>query len=231
MIPLRKRWVSQAPITLADNYELLRLAAEAGCQGLFIGIETTNAENLKDMNKNFNCSRGYAERIRRIKHQGIAIIAGIIVGLDGDDVTVFENTFRFLQHTGIDAIQLNILTPLPGTPLYSELDRTDRIVDRDWSHYNYRNVVLRPKGMEARELQDGADWLYQQFYRLDRILIRCLHTLFTVGPLQAWLALRLNLTYRYDNKREGITGRNPAKRVSVKRGQSLFSLSTEKHEF
>ena len=231
MIPLRKRWVSQAPITLADNAELLQLAAEAGCQGLFIGIETTNAENLKDMHKNFNCSRGYAERIRRIKRQGIAIIAGIIVGLDGDDVMVFENTFRFLQNTGIDAMQLNILTPLPGTPLYSELDRTGRIVDRDWSHYNYRNVVLRPKGMEAKDLQDGADWLYQQFYRLDRILIRCLKTLFTVGPLQAWLALRLNLTYRYDNKREGIIGRNPAKRASVKRGQSLLSLSTEKPEF
>jgi radical SAM superfamily enzyme YgiQ (UPF0313 family) len=227
MIPLRKRWVSQAPITLADNPELLLLAAKAGCQGLFIGIETTNAANLKAMNKQFNASQSYAQRIRRIRRRGIAIIAGVIVGLDGDDVTVFENTFRFLQLTGIDAIQLNILTPLPGTPLYSELDRAGRIVDRDWRHYNYRNVVLCPKGMDGGQLQDGADWLYREFYRLDRILIRCLRTLLTVGPVQAWLALRLNLTYRYDNKREGIIGQNPAKKVSLVRRQHLSSLSAE----
>lgn len=64
--------------------------------------------------------------------------------------------------------------------------------------------------MSHRELQDGADWLYSQFYRLDRILWRTVDTLLTTGPVPAALTLKLNLTYRYDNKREGIVGRNPA---------------------
>lgn len=59
-------------------------------------------------------------------------------------------------------------------------------------------------------MQDGADWLYQQFYRLDRILWRTLRALLTAGPAVAGLTFKLNLTYRYDNIREGVVGKNPA---------------------
>ena len=117
----------------------------------------------------------------------------------------------FWSKTKIDAIQLNILTPLPGTPLFADMERAGRMTDRDWSHYDYRHVVFRPARMTAAELQTGADWLYGQFYRLDRILRRFARGLFTVGWKPAWLGLKLGLTYRYDNQREGIAGANPAK--------------------
>jgi hypothetical protein len=68
--------------------------------------------------------------------------------------------------------------------------------------------------MTPEELQTGADWLYGQFYRLDRILWRFVRGLFTVGWKPAWLGLKLGLTYRYDNKRENIAGSNPAKSVT-----------------
>ena len=67
-------------------------------------------------------------------------------------------------------------------------------------------VVFGPAGMTAEELQAGADWLCTQFYRLDRILGRFLRGLFTIGWVPAWLGLRLGVTYRSDNRREGIVG-------------------------
>ncbi len=66
--------------------------------------------------------------------------------------------------------------------------------------------------MSAAQLQDGADWLYRQFYRLDRIVVRTARALLTCGPVAAVLVWRLNLTYRYDNLREHIVGRNPVRR-------------------
>ena len=57
-----------------------------------------------------------------------------------------------------------------------------------------------------RTLQAGADWVYAQFYRLDRILWRFVRGLFTMPWMLAVLGLKLGLTYRYDNKREGIVG-------------------------
>lgn len=209
LIPMRKTWVSQASLKIADDPELLRLARQAGCRGLFVGIETTSGKNLAAVGKDFNDSQAYLQQIAAIRKQGIAIIAGIIVGMDDDDPGVFERTLAFLQQAGIDALQLNIMTPLPGTPLYRDFEMAGRIICHDWRAYDFRHVVIRPAKMTSRELQNGADWLYGQFYRLDRILLRSLRTLLTVGLKPATIALKLNLTYRYDIRREQIKGVNP----------------------
>jgi radical SAM superfamily enzyme YgiQ (UPF0313 family) len=210
MLPLRKHWVGQCSIEIADDAALLQLANAAGCRGLFIGIETVNPDNLASVGKQFNQSDRYGERLRRIRRQGIGVVAGMMVGLDKDEPGIFESCLRFLQRQRIDALQLNILTPLPGTPLFHDMQSTGRITDTQWAHYDFRHVVFQPRRMTAIQLQEGADWLYSQFYRADRILVRFLRTLFTCGWVPAVLGLKLNLTYRYDNRRERISGRNPA---------------------
>jgi len=182
---------------------------------MFIGIETLDERNLAAVEKGFNDRSGYRESIAAIRAAGIGIVAGIIVGMDGDDVRVFERMLRFLARTRIDAVQVNIMTPLPGTPLFDMMDRQGRILDRDWSRYDFRHCVMRPARMTSRELQEGADWLYAEFYRPARILLRFVRALVTLGPAPAWIGLRLGLTYRYDNRREGIVGRNPATDASV----------------
>lgn len=225
MLPLRKRWVSQCSLTIADDPELLALARAAGCRGLFIGIETTSADNLADMGKAFNEAQRYRARLAAIKRAGIGVIAGMIVGLDGDDVSVFERMLRFLQSVGVDALQLNIMTPLPGTPLHADLERQGRILDHDLSHYDFRHCVIRPARMSPSELQAGADWLYRQFYRLDRVIWRTLRRLFVSGPVLAYLSWRLNMTYRYDNHRERIGGYDPAARPAVPRRAATVAAS------
>jgi radical SAM superfamily enzyme YgiQ (UPF0313 family) len=210
LAPLHKRWVSQCSLSIADDPELLALARQSGCQGLFIGIETIDDENLAVVGKGINRTARYMQQIDVIHGSGIGIVAGMIVGMDRDDTGVFERTLRFLQKAGIECLQLNIMTPLPGTPLYQRFESAGRITDRDLAHYDFRHYVIRPARMTGQELQDGADWLYRQFYRLDRVMIRTLRTLLTVGVIPAVLAWRLNRTYRYDNRREQIIGRNPA---------------------
>jgi radical SAM superfamily enzyme YgiQ (UPF0313 family) len=210
MVPLRKHWVSQCSALIADDPALLEGARAAGCCGLFIGLETANQGNLAQMNKNFNQAESYRARLGRIHRAGIGVVAGMIVGMDGDETTVFQETLRFLRETEVDAVQLNILTPLPGTPLHEEMQAAGRVTDRDWSRYDYRHVVFRPARMSAEELQAGADWVYAQFYRLDQIVARFARALWRVGWRPAWLGLKLGLTYRHDNRREGIHGRNPA---------------------
>jgi radical SAM superfamily enzyme YgiQ (UPF0313 family) len=211
MIPLKKRWVSQCSITIGDDPELLALARAAGCVGLFIGIETSNRKNLESVDKGFNVHNSLQSRIKAVHRAGIGIIAGIIVGLDYDDKTAFQDTLSFLQKNRIEAVQVNILTPLPGTPMYEKMKQEGRIADFDYSKYDFRHVVIEPARMSGKDLQDGADWLYYSFYRLHRIIARTLREFVTVGPVPAILCWRLNKTYRYDNIQEKIIGRNPAK--------------------
>ena len=72
-------------------------------------------------------------------------------------------------------------------------------------------LLVLPARMTARELQDGADWLYSRSCRLDRILARSARWVFRMGFLQAALVLKLNLTHRRDLIAQGRTGRNPAR--------------------
>jgi radical SAM superfamily enzyme YgiQ (UPF0313 family) len=211
MVPLKKRWVSQCSIAIAEDEELLDAAAAAGCIGLFIGIESVSPENLSMMDKTFNRPSEYRQKIRRINRAGISVQAGMIVGLDSDDAGVFQRNLEFLQDAGIGALQLAILTPQPGTPLRERFEKEGRIIDNNWEHYDYRHVVIQPRRMSPTDLQDGADWLYVQYYRLDRIVLRTLRALFTTGFFPAVLTWRLNMTYRYDNICQKLKGRNPAK--------------------
>jgi radical SAM superfamily enzyme YgiQ (UPF0313 family) len=152
----------------------------------------------------------YARRVKAIRRAGIGVIAGIIVGMDNDDTGVFERTLAFVQRVGIDAVQVNIMTPLPGTPLYDEFEQRGRVTDHDWSHYDFRHCVIEPARMTGRDLQAGANWLIESFYRLDRILARALRTWWTCGLIPAYLSCKLNLTYRGDVRRYAIHGWNPA---------------------
>ncbi len=212
MIPLKKRWVSQCSIIIADDDELLEYAGKASCIGLFIGIESVDSKNLSMVDKSFNKPGEYKKKIQKINRAGIGVQAGMIVGLDSDDKGVFQRNLDFLQAAGIGALQLAILTPQPGTPLRKQFEQEDRIIDNNWDHYDYRHTVIKPKLMTPDELQAGADWLYVQYYRLDRIILRTARALFKVGFYPAVMTWRLNMTYRYDNRCLKLKGRNPAEK-------------------
>ena len=224
MIPLKKRWVSQCSIIIADDDELLEYAGKASCIGLFIGIESVDSRNLSMVDKSFNKPGEYKKKIQKINKAGIGVQAGMIVGLDSDDKGVFKRNLDFLQDAGIGALQLAILTPQPGTPLRKQFEKEDRIIDNNWDHYDYRHTVIKPKLMTPAELQDGADWLYVQYYRFDKIIMRTARALFRVGFFPAILTWRLNMTYRYDNKCLKLKGRNPAENKRSKALRRMKSL-------
>ncbi len=215
MIPLKKRWVSQCSIKISEDDELLDLAAEAGCIGLFIGIESVNRQNLEKMDKTFNDPDSFHTKIRKINKAGIGVETGMIVGLDSDGPSVFKENLKFLQSAKIGALQLAILTPQPGTPLREQFIRQERIIDNNWDHYDYRHTVILPEKMTPEQLQKGADWLYSEFYRLDRIILRTVDAFFRIGLFPAILTWRLNMTYRYDLQRLGVKKQNFFKKMNT----------------
>jgi len=172
MIPLKKRWYSQCGIAIAEDEELLRLAAESGCRGLFIGFESLSEQTLNAYSKHCNRKRDYMDVVKRIHKAGIAICGGFVFGSDEDSPDVFENTLQFLLESNMDALQSTRLTPFPGTPLFNKMDEEGRIVDKDWSHYDFFHVVHEPKQMSREMLNNGTAWLQQQFYSYPNITNR-----------------------------------------------------------
>ncbi|MBI4243226.1 MAG: DUF4070 domain-containing protein, partial [Planctomycetes bacterium] len=129
--------------------------------------------------------------IKKIQDAGINIVGSFIFGLDEDDKTVFKNTFDFIVETKIDAAQFHILTPLPGTTTYSDLEKEGRIIERDWAKYHTGEVVFQPKGMTRDELQNGYYWAFRNTYTMKNILKRSLRS--SRGIIYR---LAANLSYR-----------------------------------
>ncbi|ACX51486.1 Radical SAM domain protein [Ammonifex degensii KC4] len=171
---LGKHWLSQASLPQLQDETLIKLAAESGCKGLFVGFESLSPEELKRVRKFHNDTRRYVETIKRLHKYGIGVIGSFIVGLDSDDKSVFERIKEFAFRAKLDLLQASILTPLPGTLLYEEMEREGRIVDRDWSKYNGNHVVFRPRLLTVEELQRGFRQLLKETYSWGGILRRLL---------------------------------------------------------
>jgi hypothetical protein len=189
--PLKKKWASQASMTLTRDPELLKLAAESGCVSLFIGVESLSSENLKDVNKTFNRAHQFEEAMKALHDHDIMILAGFIFGLDHDDEGVFERTLRFCERNRIELPTFFVLTPLPGTPLFERMESEGRLLHKDWAQYNGATVVFKPRLMTEETLQRGFHWACKEAYSWGSIVKRVFH------PQQRFFTRVLsNIAYR-----------------------------------
>src|SRR4051812_18921648 len=60
LIPLKLQWYGLATVLLAEDAELLELAARSGCKGLLMGLESISETNLRHNHKGFNSPEKYA---------------------------------------------------------------------------------------------------------------------------------------------------------------------------
>lgn len=207
--PLGKRWVTQSTLGIADDAGFVAEAARAGCIGLFVGLESFSESNLGGVGKSFNRVGGYRRAIRLLHGHGIGVEAGIVFGFDGDRPEVFEDTLRLLDDLEIDAVQVSIFTPLPGTPRHRVM--SGRIFDRDWAHYDFHHVVFSPRGMTPEALKEGHDWVVREFYSPWRIARRLWRHARRPGGLRTLkYVAAINGAYLGRVLRWGIRGRNPA---------------------
>ncbi len=207
--PLGKTWITQATLGITDEPDLVRLAAESGCIGLFVGLETFSAGNLDVVDKGFNRVNEYRERIRFLHGHGIGIEAGIVFGFDSEGPEIFGRTLEIIDHLEIDAIQVAILTPLPGTRQFAAME--PRILDRNWAHYDFHNVVFQPRLLTPEALQAGHDWVTREFYRPWRIARRLARMARRPRALRTLpFAAAINAAYYGRTVRWGIRGWDPS---------------------
>lgn len=171
LIPLKKYWISQGSLNMVRDEELLRLALKSGCLGMFIGLESLSAESLKEIGKKVNLV-DIREAVAKIKRFGIAIEGAFVFGFDHDTEDVFAKTLEFAEEIRLEGAQFGVLTPFPGTKLYQELERANRIFERDWSKYTVNRVVFKPLQMSAARLQEGLDWAWRNFFSYRSIFKR-----------------------------------------------------------
>ena len=78
LIPLRRRWTSQATFNIVDHDDLIQLAAASGYEALFIGLESISDASLRETGKAFNQPQRYLDGIKKLHDAGIAVQAGLL---------------------------------------------------------------------------------------------------------------------------------------------------------
>jgi len=170
--PLKLKWNAAVTSNIVDMPELLDEMKEAGCQSLFIGFESINSKSLESVHKVQNSVNRYEKLVDEVHKRGIMINASFVFGLDEDDGSIFKSTLDWIVKNKIETVTSHILTPYPGTKLYSTLLSENRIVDFNLASYNTASVVYKPKNMTAEELYNGYIWIYKELYTFKNIMKR-----------------------------------------------------------
>jgi radical SAM superfamily enzyme YgiQ (UPF0313 family) len=197
---LDKQWIAQATINMADDEELLALAAKAGCAGVFIGFESPTAAGLKEVGKKFNLVNGrdFAASVGRIQRHKILVAGSFIMGLDTDEPGIGKRIAQAARRYGVDVLNTLFLTPLPGTRLWDELQSQGRIAvhafPEDWKYYTLTLPVARYAHISCGDIVREMETCDRTFYSRWSILRRVWSSFWRRrSPL---IALAGNLSYR-----------------------------------
>lgn len=117
----------EATLNIAKRPEILELMREAAFQSIFCGIETPDPQALKAMAKEHNMMVPILEAIETLNSYGMEVVAGIIMGLDGDTPDTGARLLEFIDRTQIPMLTINLLEALPRTPLWDRLEREGRL--------------------------------------------------------------------------------------------------------
>jgi len=167
-------WYGHAPVSIAFDQKLLEGFAQSGCIAMNIGFESFSPKNLNAMGKGFNQPSRYAEAVERIHDQGIGIMGTFIVGLDDDDLGVFQRIIDFCIDSKLDWALTFIMAPYPGTDSFLRLEKEGRILCRDWGKYDSLNAVYQPLLMSVEELEKGMKRVWKEVFSTSSIYKRIL---------------------------------------------------------
>jgi len=180
---------------LAHDTALVRLSKEAGCVSWLIGFESVSQKTLNELGKKTNTVEEYRKAVRNIHDAGMIAIGCFVFGFDTDTKDVFDSTISMIKDLKIDIVDFLVFTPFPGTPLFDKLEEEDRILTKNWSRYNMKNVVFKPKNMTSEDLLAGIKKMYKEFYSTPYTVRRVLSCL-KLGLYPFFLMLERNVSAR-----------------------------------
>ena len=190
---LGKHWIAQTTVNFADDEELLHLAAEAGCIGVFIGFESPTAEGLAEVGKRFNLrkDRDFAASVRRIQRHRIMVVGSFMIGLGVDERGIGRQVADTAVRYGVDNVNVAFVTPLPGTALWNQMSEDggfplDRFPE-DWKYYTLTYPVARYRHLSLEQAIEEMAVCNRTFYspmhllgRMTENVLRARHPLFNL---------------------------------------------------
>ncbi len=162
---LDKQWYS-AQVRADDllrNKEAFKSMVDVGFKMLFIGIETAHQASLDRIGKHESVDT-IKQAVKLCHDNGIAVLGAFIIGNIGETYNDVLKTIKYASELEIDIGQFTALTPLPKTKLWEEANKNGWIEERDWTKYDFTQVVMRTPDLTRRQIAELVHKAYKDFY-------------------------------------------------------------------
>jgi bacteriochlorophyll C12 methyltransferase len=178
---------------------------KAGCKIIYIGFETMNQKNLDSVNKPFKVSN-YLSMVKNIQEAGIRVVGFFMFGFEYDTQESFDQVYDFVSKSKIAYPIVNILTPIPGTPVFDRLKKEGRLHLPNVKTFNKvkplysipcNHTYFEPKLMTRKELEDSFMQLSKRLSSYKEIVKRSFYNI----NILSFFLLKMNLEFRKDHQR------------------------------
>lgn len=179
------RWHSYFRCQYADR-ETVELMKESGCEGVFLGLESSNDKILENMNKAVT-SAEYLEGIRLLKEYGIVSFGNFIIGFPGETEESVRDTVEFIETSGLDFYRVQLWYCEHITPIWQQKD----LYGLEGESFEWRHRTMDSK--QACDLIEEvfltvkqATWVPQYNFDFDNFW-HLTHRGMTVGQVKTFL--------------------------------------------
>ncbi len=161
-------WSASSRVNIITK-KLAEKMKRAGCQAIYLGIESGCQRILDTINKGISLEQT-RKAVKIVKKAGMQTAGSFIIGIPGETAECIKKTIKFAKNIGIDFAQFTVLTPYPGTAIFNIADKNGWLITKDWSKYTTLNPVMKIPAFTAEQLAKFLQKAYLSFYLSPKVI-------------------------------------------------------------
>jgi len=174
---------------------VFRLMKKAGFRLVLFGLESANQTTLDRLVKGVTVAQ-IVEGAKAAAQAGLNVHVTVMFGYPWEGETEIAQTVKLarslLRKGYAYTLQVTMVVPYPGTPLFKELDRDGLLLTRVWDDYDMRRQVMR-SGVSEDIIKAAVRQVYGAFLHPETILRRLATTRDPVEDLKFYWRGALSL--------------------------------------
>ncbi|HMJ12123.1 MAG TPA: radical SAM protein, partial [Polyangiaceae bacterium] len=164
------RFMIEADLACYKIPRFIQKLAAAGCEQVFMGVESMNPENLAGASKVQNHVDTFEALWKTCHEHEIMVHAGYIVGFDNDTPSSVLQDVAELHRRGVDFASFFIKTLLRGSEDYARAIANGVEVDPDFSKLDSFHVTTAHPRMTREEWIQAYIDAWRQFYTKEHMI-------------------------------------------------------------
>ena len=134
---------------IVNNTDIIKLLKDHGLKAIFVGIESFREKDLEVLQKKTNVQMNI-KAVQILEELGLECYSGIITGMDWEKED-FDNLIKFLNTFKTPMINLQPVSPMPGTPLYKSCEKNITVSREQYEVWDMAHLLMNPEKMTHKE--------------------------------------------------------------------------------